>query len=90
MPDNERVLVLGSGTAGTSAARSLSDAGWSVTVVERDKVGGTCLWHGCMPKKALETSAHARRRTLEVEQFGIDCDSATYDWPAVLAWKWHA
>lgn len=90
MPETSTAIVIGSGAAGTSAARVLADSGRSVTVVEQDRVGGTCLWHGCMPKKALATSAHARRLTVNAEQFGVDCPGAGYDWPAVLAWKWHS
>lgn len=90
MSDTGSVVVLGSGAAGTAAARRLADAGWSVTVVEKDKVGGTCLWHGCMPKKALAVSAHAMREMTQAEQFGVICETPEYDWPSVLAWKWHA
>lgn len=91
MPDDgSRVLVIGSGAAGTAAARTLAGAGYHVTVAESGKVGGTCLWHGCMPKKALYNAAHSRRAVIRSEQFGLNPCDPSYDWPAVLAWKWHA
>ncbi len=85
-----RIVVIGSGAAGSAAARSLAGSGWDVTVVERAKVGGTCLWHGCIPKKALFNAAHARRDASRSELFGLAPCEASFDWPAVLGWKWHA
>ena len=90
MSEKGRIVVIGSGAAGTAAARSLADSGWTVTVAEDRKVGGTCLWRGCMPKKALYTSARAARFVRGVEQFGVSCSGASVDWQGVLAWKWHA
>ncbi len=82
-------VVIGSGAAGTGAARTLAAGGWDVTVVERGRVGGTCLWHGCMPKKALYNAARARRTAGRAEMFGLT-PSSDFDWQEVLAWKWHA
>jgi len=82
-------VVIGSGAAGTSAARTLAASGWDVTVVERGRVGGTCLWHGCMPKKALYNAARARRLAGRAEMFGLLFPSLDFDWQTVLAWKWH-
>ena len=84
------VLVIGSGAAGSGAARKLAGAGWDVTVAERGKVGGTCLWSGCIPKKALYNTARSMRDVLASEQFGIECGEPSVDWQSVLAWKWHA
>ena len=82
--------MIGSGAAGSSAARSLVASGWDVTIAENDRVGGTCLWKGCMPKKALYNSAKYRRALVRAETFGIGDGSSEFDWPSVLAWKWHA
>lgn len=84
------VVVIGSGAAGTSAARALASSGFDVTVIERGKVGGTCLWRGCMPKKALCVAARAQRERIRSEQFGLGGCATSFDWPMVLAWKWHA
>ena len=90
MSGTESVLVIGTGAAGRSAAKSLAASGYSVTVVERDRVGGTCLWRGCIPKKALYTAARAVRDARRSAQFGVDAGDVSVDWPEVLAWKWHA
>ncbi len=89
METKGRVVVIGSGTAGLAAARSLVSAKWDVTTIERDRVGGTCLWYGCMPKKALYNAARARRGAERAEMFGLT-PAEEYDWQSVLAWKWHA
>ncbi len=89
MDSQGKVVVIGSGAAGQGTARTLVAAGWHVTVVERGKVGGTCLWYGCMPKKALYNAARARRLGVRAELFGLDLADG-FDWQSVLAWKWHA
>jgi len=88
--ERRTVLVIGSGAAGTAAARSLAQAGWSVTVADHDRIGGTCLWRGCMPKKSLAHSAAVRRVVDTAEQFGIGVTQPVTDWQTVLAWKWHS
>jgi len=84
------VLIIGGGTAGRAAGGRLVSAGWDVTVVERDRVGGLCLWRGCMPKKALYRSAATYRLLGAAEQFGVMPGGVGYDWQSALAWKWHA
>jgi dihydrolipoamide dehydrogenase len=84
------VVVVGSGAAGRSAAKSLASSGYQVTVVEADRVGGTCLWRGCIPKKALYAAARAVRDARRAGQFGVECGDMRVDWAEVLAWKWHA
>lgn len=84
------VLVVGGGSAGTAAARILADADFRVTVAEPGKLGGLCLWRGCVPKKALYRSADVLRLTRSAEQFGVLPGEPALDWQGVLAWKWHA
>ena len=82
--------MIGSGAAGSGAARTLAKTGWDVTVADDGKIGGTCLWHGCMPKKALYTSAKYVRAQRESESFGAEPCKGEFDWQSVLAWKWHS
>jgi pyruvate/2-oxoglutarate dehydrogenase complex dihydrolipoamide dehydrogenase (E3) component len=89
MSATQSVLVIGSGAAGGSAAKSLAGSGFQVTIVESDRVGGTCLWRGCIPKKALYVAARAVRDARRADQFGIGCSDVRVDWSEVLAWKWH-
>jgi choline dehydrogenase-like flavoprotein len=61
MSDVEDVdlLVIGGGKAGKSLAMDRAKAGWNVVMVERDKIGGTCINVACIPTKALVGSARA-------------------------------
>lgn len=90
MTEHTDVLVIGMGTAGTAAARILARAGRRVIGAEPDRVGGTCLWRGCIPKKALFHAAAVARNVRRADQFGILAGPAVIDWPTVLGWKWHA
>ncbi|MBN2405643.1 MAG: NAD(P)/FAD-dependent oxidoreductase [Coriobacteriia bacterium] len=83
-------LVIGGGTAGNAASRALAAKGLTVAVAEPGKVGGTCLWNGCMPKKALYNSAMAYQDVKRAEEFGVLARGVELDWPSVLAWKWHS
>ena len=54
MADNQSDLViLGGGSGGYAAALRAAELGKSVVLIEKDKVGGTCLHRGCIPTKAL-------------------------------------
>lgn len=73
------VVVLGGGSAGYSAALRASQLGLSVTLIEADKVGGTCLHRGCIPTKALlhiaevaDTARHAGTLGVVAGFGGID------------------
>jgi len=87
MSDERHVLIIGAGTAGTRVARSLAGAGWRVTVVEPGRFGGTCLWHGCVPKKALYTAAQTRREAGEAARMGFAGGPPDLDWTRLMAWK---
>ncbi len=90
MSGNGTVVVIGSGAAGSACARTLVRKGFDVALAEKDRLGGTCLWYGCIPKKALYTSARAAREMRVSEQFGVCPGRINIDWPSILAWKWHA
>lgn len=72
MPEaNYDLVVLGGGTGGYVAAIRASQLGLKVAVVERDKLGGTCLHRGCIPSKALLRSAEVFSTAKEAEVFGV-------------------
>ncbi len=84
------VFIIGAGSSGTACARTLAAAGWDVTIAERDRVGGACLWRGCVPKKALYTTARMAREIEEVRNRGTFDGEFDADWQGALAWKWHS
>lgn len=68
------LVVLGGGTGGYVSAIRASQLGMRVAIVEKDKLGGTCLHQGCIPSKALLRSAEVYRQTKLASDFGIDVD----------------
>jgi len=65
------VIVLGGGSAGTSAARAATLAGARTLVINDGELGGLCILRGCMPTKALLASAHALDETRHLDGFGV-------------------
>ncbi len=78
------VIVIGAGMAGINAAAKAHDAGRTVAVVERDRVGGTCPIRGCIPTKALIRSAEIAHEIGRAEEFGIHVPSYEVDFGAVM------
>lgn len=66
------LVILGGGTGGYVAAIRASQLGLKTAIVEKEKLGGTCLHKGCIPSKAFLRSAEVYRQSLNAEQFGID------------------
>ena len=56
--DTHDLIVIGSGGAGSTAATTAAGMGKRVALIERDKLGGTCLNYGCDPTKTLLNTAH--------------------------------
>lgn len=72
MSKSPDLLILGGGTGGYVAAIKAAQQGMSVTLVEKDKLGGTCLHKGCIPTKALLRSAEIYDSVKKAEEFGIE------------------
>ncbi|MFT4260180.1 dihydrolipoyl dehydrogenase [Microbacterium sp.] len=70
------IVVLGGGSGGYAAALRASELGKSVALIEKDKVGGTCLHRGCIPTKALLHAAEVAEHVRGAAHVGI---SATLD-----------
>jgi len=64
-------IVIGAGQAGPSLAGRLTQAGWTVAMVERKLFGGTCVNVGCTPTKAMVASAHAAHIARRGSDFGV-------------------
>lgn len=66
------VVVIGAGTAGLVTAAGTAGLGGRVALIERNKMGGDCLNFGCVPSKALISSARLIRRIRDAEEWGLD------------------
>jgi len=65
------LVILGSGSGGYAAALRAAQLGMSVALIERDKLGGTCLHRGCIPTKALLHSAEVADTAKEAGNYGV-------------------
>lgn len=81
------VIVIGGGPGGYAAALYGASAGLDVAVVEKSKVGGTCLHVGCIPAKELLEAASVYRTVARAAEFGVDAGEPNLDWSAVLGRK---
>ncbi|MFC7881198.1 dihydrolipoyl dehydrogenase [Streptomyces sp. NPDC057376] len=80
------VIVIGGGTGGYSTALRAAALGLDVALVERDKVGGTCLHRGCIPSKAMLHAAELVDGVAEArERWGVKASLDGVDWPALVA-----
>lgn len=80
MADQYDLVVLGGGTGGYVAAIRASQLGMKTAVVEKDKLGGTCLHRGCIPSKALLRSAEVYSTAKDGKDFGIIAKEITFDY----------
>ncbi len=78
------LVVIGGGTAGLVAARTAVSFGARVLLVERDRLGGDCLWTGCVPSKSLIAAANAAVTAWHSTGLGIDTQHAAVDFDAVM------
>lgn len=87
MPSHFDVVVIGGGPGGYAAALYGAAAGLNVAVVEKDKVGGTCLHRGCIPAKEFLETAHVYRTVSGAKEFGVNTDQPTVDFSVSQARK---
>src|SRR5689334_9759221 len=81
------VVVLGGGSGGYALALRAAQLNLSVALIEKDKVGGTCLHRGCIPTKALLHAGEVADQTRESEEFGVKAELIGIDMARVNAYK---
>ena len=84
---NFDVVILGGGSGGYAAALRSAQLGKSVALIERDKLGGTCLHRGCIPTKALLHAAEVADVTREAAAFGVSASLHGIDMPVVNKYR---
>ena len=84
MAANYDLVVIGGGTAGLVSAAGAASLGARVALVERDKLGGDCLFRGCVPTKTLVKSARVAHLVRHSEEYGISSGEPEVNFPAVM------
>ena len=84
---NFDLVVLGGGSGGYAAALRGAQLGMNVALIEKDKLGGTCLHRGCIPTKALLHSGEIADSAREAKAFGVKAEFIDMDMVAVNAYK---
>lgn len=87
MADQYDIAILGGGPGGYVAALYAGLKGAKVALVERDRVGGTCVTVGCIPSKALLDSSHAFWLATHGEEHGITVENPRFDMAKAVARK---
>ncbi len=87
MAESHDVVIIGGGPGGYAAALYGAAAGLSIGMVERDRVGGTCLHRGCIPAKELLETAAVYRTVGHASTFGIGTSEPTIDFGTTQARK---
>ncbi|WP_433270008.1 dihydrolipoyl dehydrogenase [Actinosynnema sp. CS-041913] len=81
------LVILGGGSGGYACAFRAAELGLSVVLVEKDKLGGTCLHRGCIPTKALLHAAEVADNAREGDQFGVKSSLEGIDIAGVNSYK---
>lgn len=79
------LFVIGGGSGGVRAARIAARHGAKVALAEEDRVGGTCVIRGCVPKKLMVMASRFRDEFEDGVNFGWTVDGARFDWKAFAA-----
>jgi glutathione reductase (NADPH) len=74
------LFVIGGGSGGVACARTSAALGAKVGLAESDRLGGTCVNRGCVPKKLLMYASHAAEDLCNAESLGWSCRGASFDW----------
>ena len=79
----QKVVVIGAGPGGYVSAIRLAQLGAEVILIEKDKLGGTCLNVGCIPTKVLLHCAEVVTNLGEAQELGVKVDSSSINWDKV-------
>ncbi|MFN2398157.1 MAG: NAD(P)/FAD-dependent oxidoreductase [Gemmatimonadaceae bacterium] len=80
------IIVVGGGTAGLVTAAGSAGIGARVALIERERLGGECLWNGCVPSKALIAAARAAHDSRDSARLGVCSSAPDVDFGRVMQW----
>lgn len=82
--DTYDLTIIGGGSAGLVLAVAGARLGKKTALVEKHRIGGDCLWTGCVPSKALLKAAKVANYTRNAEKYGINVQDTTPNWQRVM------
>jgi pyruvate/2-oxoglutarate dehydrogenase complex dihydrolipoamide dehydrogenase (E3) component len=80
-------IVIGSGQGGNPLCQKLADHGWTVALIEKEHLGGTCINTGCTPTKTMIASAQVAHYARNAEKWGVRTGAVSVDLPKIVARK---
>jgi pyruvate/2-oxoglutarate dehydrogenase complex dihydrolipoamide dehydrogenase (E3) component len=80
-------IIIGSGQAGNPLAYRLADLGWSVALIEKKHLGGTCINTGCTPTKTMVHRAQVAHYARNAARWGVNASNVSVDLPQIVAQK---
>src|SRR2546427_5084179 len=80
-------IIIGSGQAGNPPAYRLADLGWSVALIEKKQLGGTCINTGCTPTKTMVHRAQVAHYARNAARWGVNASKVSVDLPKIVAQK---
>ena len=86
-PQTFDVVIIGGGPGGYATALYGAAAGLDIAMIEKTKVGGTCLHVGCIPAKELLETAHVYRTVVDAATFGVEAGPPKLDFSVTQARK---
>ena len=87
MENNFDLIVIGAGPGGYVAALEAAKLGLKTAVVEKDRVGGTCLNRGCIPTKAMVHAVSLYSEMKAGAEYGIHAEGISYDYGKILEYR---
>ena len=80
-------IIIGSGQAGNPLAHNLADDGWTVALIEREHLGGSCVNYGCTPTKTMVASAQMAHYARRAAEYGVHVGDVSVNLAEVVARK---
>src|SRR5438128_6144913 len=80
-------IVIGSGQAGNPLSQKLADHGWTVALIEKEQLGGTCINTGCTPTKTMIACAHVAHYARNGGKWGVRTGEVSVDLAGIVGRK---
>jgi len=80
-------IIIGSGQGGNPLAYRLADLGWSVALIEKKNLGGTCINVGCTPTKTMVHRAQVAHYARNAARWGVNSTNVSVDLAKIVAKK---